>query len=103
MTESLNQEILMALNAVSSRLSSSEQWMDSAEEQLQGRFSGQAPMTSSVKGTSALALYQYNTDAEDDADIPSAKLLKGSNQIQDAVNQRLEELNSLNEKGMSKF
>ena len=57
-------------------------------------------MTSGVKGTHALASDQGDSDAEDDAIniIPSARLLKGSKQILDAVNQRLNELSSLNEK-----
>ena len=42
------------------------------------------------------------SDAEDDAIIPSAHMLKGSKQIQEAVDQRLKELTTLNKKGTFK-
>ena len=86
----------MTLNFVSSRLSSMEQRMDRTEERLQGRCQ-QAPTTSSERATVNMVSDQ-ESDAEDDAIIPSAHLLKGSKQIQDAVDQRLKELTKLNEK-----
>ena len=45
---------------------------------------------------------QEESDAEDDAIISSAQMLKGSKQIQEAVDQRLKELTTLNEKGTFK-
>ena len=93
-SENLNQEILMALNSVSSRLSSMEQRMDRTEEQLQGGCQ-QASSTSSERATVNMLTEQEESDAEDDA----VHMLKGSKQIQAAVDQRLKELTSLNEKG----
>ena len=100
-SESLNQEILMTLNSVSSRLSSMESRMDRTEEQLQGRLEGE-PMTSSGRATSDMVSEQEESDAEDDAIIPSAQMLKGSRHIQEAVEQRPKELTTLNEKGTFK-
>ena len=79
-SENLNQEILMALNSVSSRLSSMEQRMDRTEERLQGGCH-QAPSTSSERAAVNMVSDQDESDAEDDAIIPSAHMLKGSKQI----------------------
>ena len=100
-SESLNQEILMALNSVSSRLSSMENRMDRMEEQLQGRLEREST-TSSGSAASDRVSDQEKRDAEDGAIIPSAQMLKGSRYIQEAVDQRLKELTTLNEKGMFK-
>ena len=100
-SESLNQEILMALNSVSFRLSSMETRMDRTKEQLRGRLEGEL-MTSSGRAASDRASEQEESDAEDDAIIPSAQMLKGSRHIQEAVDQRLKELTTLNEKGTFK-
>ena len=89
----------MALNSVSSRLSSMEQRMDRTEERLQGTCQ-QAPATSPER--SAVDMVSDQSDAEDDAIIPSSHMLKGSKQIQDAVDERLNELTTLNEKGTFK-
>ena len=99
-SDNLSQEILMALNSVSSRLSSMEQKMDRTEEQLQGGCQ-QAPSTSSERATVDMVSDQ-ESDVENDAIIPSAHMLKGSKQIQEAVDQRLKELTTLNEKGTFK-
>ena len=100
-SDNQSQEILMALNSVTSRLSSMEQRMDKTEERPQGRFQ-QAPSTSSERATVDMVLHQEESDAENDAIIPSAHMLKGSQQIQEAVDQRLKELTTLNEKGRFK-
>ena len=100
-SENLNQEILIALNSVSSRLSSIEQRMDRTEERLQGGCQ-RLPSTSSEKAAVDVVSDQDESDAENDAIIPSVHMLKGSKQIQDAVDQRLKELTILNEKGTFK-
>ena len=99
-SDHLSQEILMALNSVNSRLSSMEQRMDMTEERLEGGCQ-QAPSNSSERATVDMVSDQ-ESDAEDDAIIPSAHMLKGSKQIQEAVDQRLKELTTLNEKGTFK-
>ena len=100
-SDNLNQEILMALNSVSSRLSSMEQRMDRTDERLQGPCQ-QAPSTPSERATVDMMSDQEESDAEDDTIIPSSHMLKGSKQIQDAVDQRLKELTTLKEKGTFK-
>ena len=100
-SDNLSQEILMALNSVSSRLSSMEQRMDRTEEWLQGGCQ-QAPSTSSERATVDMVSDQEDSDAENDAIIPSAHMLKRSKQIQEAVDQRLKELITLNDKGTFK-
>ena len=91
----------MALNSVSSRLSSMESRMDRMEEQLQGRLEREST-TSSGSAASDRVSDQEKRDAEDGAIIPSAQMLKGSRYIQEAVDQRLKELTTLNEKGTFK-
>ena len=100
-SESLNQEILMSLNAVSSRLSSMASRMDRTEEPLQGRLERE-PTTSSGRAAFDRVSYQEESDTEDDAIILSAQVLKGSRHMQEAVDQRLKELTTLNEKGTFK-
>ena len=100
-SDNLYQEILMALNSVSSRLSIMEQRMDRTEERLQGTCQ-QAPSTSSERAAVDMVSDQEESDAEDDTIIPSSHMLKGSKQIQDAMDQRLKELTTLNEKGTFK-
>ena len=100
-SDNLNQEILMALNSVSSRLSSMELKMDKTEKQLQGACQ-QTSATSSERATVDMELDQEESDAEDDAITPSVHMLKGSKQIQDAEDQRLKKLTTLNEKGTFK-
>ena len=75
--------------------------MDRTEEQLQGRCQ-QAPSTSSEEVVLDVASDLDENDAEDDAIIPSAHKLKELKQIQDAVDKRLKDLTTLNEKGTFK-
>ena len=75
--------------------------MDIMEEQLQGR-SMQVPTTSSVKVISDLASDQEGSGAEDDNIIPSPQMLKGSKHTQDAVEQRIKGLTTLNKNGTFK-
>ena len=71
-TESVHQEILKALTADSSRLSSMEQRIEKADEQLQGRSFTQVPTTFSVSGASMLASIKEASEPDDEAIIPSA-------------------------------
>ena len=75
--------------------------MDRTEEQLQGRLEGE-PTTSSGRAASDRVSEQEECDSEDDAIIWSAQMLTGSRHIQEAVDQRLKELTTLNEKGTFK-
>ena len=61
-----------------------------------------AGTSSSERATVDMASYQAVSDTADDTVIPGAHMLKGSKQIQDAVDQRLKELTTLNEKSMFK-
>ena len=97
--ENVNQSIVDALSAVSSRLEAIERRIDKTEEQIQGKLgSGTATVASPV--ASSLHTQELDSsDAEDDAIIPTIKFLKSSHNIQQAVDQRLQQLASLNEKG----
>ena len=104
-SDSLNQEILTALNTVSSRSSTIEQRIDMAEEQLHDRSSCHRDIGGMAGESLGLLLLnrmivmlrlmpQYL--------IPSMHFLKNSRQIQEPVDERLKELMSLNEKGTFK-
>ena len=71
------------------------------EEQLQGRLERESTI-SSGRAASDRVSDQEESDAEDDAIIPSAQMLKGSRHIQEAVDLRLKELTTLNKKGTFK-
>ena len=74
---------------LNSRLSSMEQRMDMTVERLEGGCQ-QAPSNSSERATVDMVSDQEESDAEDDAIIPSAHMLKGSKQIQEAVDPKVE-------------
>ena len=102
--EGVNQEIINALSSVSSRLWAIEARIERTEQQIQGGL----PATSQgVQATVGSALNSMSSsddsDAEDDAIIPSAKFLKGSKNIQQAIGSRLLELAALNEQGKFKL
>ena len=98
----MSQTIVNALSAVSSRLEAIERRIDKQEEQIQGKLgSGTATVASPVASSSHTQELEVS-DAEDDVIIPTMKFLKSSHNIQQAVNQRLQQLASLNEKGMLK-
>ena len=101
--EGVNQEIINALSSVSSRLSAIEVRIERTEQQIQG---GLPAISQGVQATVGSALNSMSSsddsDAEDDAIIPSAKFLKGSKNIQQAVDSRLLELAALNEQGKFK-
>ena len=101
--EGVNQEIINALSSVSSRLSAIEARIERTEQQIQGGqpAAGQG-VTSSAGSVLNSTLSSAESDAEDDAIIPSAKFLKGSKNIQQAVDSRLLELAALNEQGRFK-
>ena len=96
-----NSQILNALNAVSSRLSAIEQRIDRTEEQLQVQS---AVTTSSPLNVSSTPSQDgdEDSDAGDDAVIPTVKYLKSSKHIQEAVDLRLQELTKINEQGKFK-
>ena len=99
----VNQEIINALSSVSSRLSAIEARIERTEQQIQG---GQPAAGQGAKSSAGSVLNSTlssdESDAEDDAIIPSAKFLKGSKNIQQAVDSRLLELAALNEQGRFK-
>ena len=96
-------KILSALNAVSCRLSVIEQRIDRTEEQLQDHVKTGSDIAGSL-GSSSTPFQDVDedSDAGDDVVIPSAKFLKSSKNIQDAVDIRLQELAKLNEQGKFK-
>ena len=101
--EGINQEIINALSSVSSRLSAIEARIEKTEQHIHGGLLSTSQGSNPVAGwvlnsTSSLD----DSDAEDDAIIPSAKFLKGSKNIQQAVDSRLLELAALNEQGKFK-
>ena len=92
-----------ALNAVSYRLTAIEQKIDRMEEQLQSH----PKVTDDAFGvvdvsTSSSQEVDEASNAGDDAVIPSAQFLKKTKHIQDAVNERLQELARINEQGRFK-
>ena len=94
-------QILNALNAVSCRLSAIEQRIDRTEEQLQVQS---AVTSSSPLNTSTTPSQDgdEDSDAGDDAVIPTVKYLKSARHIQEAVDLRLQELTKINEQGKFK-
>ena len=76
--------------------------MDRMEEQLQGRHEG-GFTTASGRAASDRASKQEESDIEDDAIISSAQMLKGSRHIQEAVDERLKELTTLNDVQVTKM
>ena len=95
--EGVNQEIINALSSVSSRLSAIEARIERTDQHIHGGLPSMSQSSNLVAGgvlnsTSSL----YDSDAKDDSIIPSAKFLKGSKNIQQAVDSRLLELAALN-------
>ena len=87
------------LNAVSYRLSATELRIGRTEE-LQGHPKLASDALSAVEvSTSPSQKTDEDSDAGDDAVIPSAKFLKKSKHIQEAVDLRLQELVRINEQG----
>ena len=101
--ENPNSQILSALNAVSCRLSAIENRIERTEEQLQGCMRSGSEAASSLNVSNILSQgVDEDSDAADDAVIPSTKFLKTSTHIQEAVDQRLQELARINEQGKFK-
>ena len=95
--DSANAQILSALNAVSCRLSATEQRIDRTEEQLQDHVKTGSDIAGSL-GSSSTPFQDVDEDSDSGDDvIPSAKFLKSSKNIQDAVDIRLQEFAKLNE------
>ena len=103
MDENANSQILSALNVVSCRLSAIEHRIERTEEQLQGcvKAGSDAASTLNVSTTPSQDVDE-DSDAGDDALIPSTKFLKTSTHIQEAVDRRLQELAKINEQGKFK-
>ena len=100
--ENVNKSIVDALSAVSCRLEAIERRIDKTEEQIQGKLGGGTATVASPVASSSHTQELDSSDAEDDAVIPTMKFLKSSHNIQQAVDQTLQQLASLNEKGMLK-
>ena len=99
-TDTVNHDILHALNSVSSRLTAIEQRIQNTEDQLQrgatSLFDAVASPSSTVgSGRSR----QVDSEEEDDAVTPTTAFLKTSRGIRNAVDKRLQELATLNEQG----
>ena len=98
-----NAQILNALTVVSSRLTAIEQRIERTEEQLQNSTkSGSDGVNLAGLGTSSQEEMDEDSDAGDDAVIPTINFLKSSKQIQNAVDHRLQELSHINDQGMYK-
>ena len=69
---------------------------------MQGKFNDGLVNCTSQVASSSHSQELDSSDAEDGAIIPSMKFVKGSHNIQQAVDQRLQQLASLNEKGTLK-
>ena len=79
-----------------------EQRIERTEEQLQSTVKpGLAGVNIAGLGSTPDEMDEEG-DAEDDAVIPTMKFLKDSKQIQHAVDQRLQELTCINDRGMFK-
>ena len=102
-SDNTNSEILNALNAVSYRLTAIEQRIDRTEEQLQSR----PKVVTDAPGSAKVSAFLFQeldeeSDAWDNAVIPTTQFLKKSSHIQQAVDQRLKELIFINEQGVFK-
>ena len=101
--DTVNHDILSALTSVSSRLTAIEHRIQKTEDQLQ---KGATSFSDGVKSpNTSLSLQrspQVNSDVEDEVVTPTTAVLKSSRGIQDAVDRRLQEFASLNERGMFK-
>ena len=101
--DNTNTQIINALNAVSSILTAIEQRIERIEAQLQSTVKpGLAGANKAGLGTSTPDAMDEESDAEDDAVIPTMRFLKDSKQIQHAVDQRLQQLTQINDQGMFK-
>ena len=96
----VNQSIVDALSAVSSWLEAIKRWIDKTKEQIQGSLGGGVANVASPVASSSQEL--DSSDTEDDAIIPTMQFLKSLHKIQQAVDHRLQQLASLNEKGTLK-
>ena len=97
-TDTMNHDILNALNSVSSRLTAIEQRIQNTEDQLQ-RGATSDGVTSPTSTLGSRRSRQMDSDEEDDGVIPTTAFLKTSRGIQNAVDKRLQELATLNEQG----
>ena len=100
--DSVNRDIISALTSVSSRLTAIESRIQKTEEQLQN---GAASYSDGVNSSTSLSSHRptlLDSDVEEEVVTPTPAFLKSSRGIQDAVDRRLQELASLNERGMFK-
>ena len=100
--ETVNHDILSALTSVSSRLIAIEQRIQKTEDQLQD---GAVSVSDSVNSPTRLSSHRSplaDSDVEEEVVTPTTAFLKSSRGIQDAVDRRLQELATLNERGMFK-
>ena len=101
-TDSVNHDIISALTSVSSRLSAIEQHIQKTEEQLQQGAASQLDGVNSPTSLSSHRPSLADSDVDEEVVTPTPAFLKSSRGIQDAVDRRLQELASLNERGMFK-
>ena len=85
-TDTVNHDILNALNSVSSRLTAIEQCIQKTEDQLQrGATSLSNSVTSPTSTLGSRRSRQVESDKEDDGVTPTAAFLKTSRGFQNAV------------------
>ena len=95
--DGVNQDILIALTSVNSRLSATEARIDKIEQQIQGSLPSTSFGTNFTAASALNSTMHSEVYAEDDAAMPSAKFLKSSKNIKEAVDHRLLKLAALNE------
>ena len=101
--DTVNHDILSALTSVSSRLTAIEQRIQRTEDKLQqGSASFSDGVTSPTASLASHTYSQVDSDEEDEVVTPTTAFLKSSRGIQHAVDRRLQELVSLNERGTFK-
>ena len=89
----VHQDLINVLSSVSSRLTAIDKRIDSMQSNLASMSRG---ITSLAASNSNSTVSSEESDTEDDAILPSAKFLKRSKHMQEAVDQRLLELTALN-------
>ena len=100
--QSTNTDILNALQAVSSRLSAIEQRIERTEEKLEAAPAQTGSQDLHGKPQAPASSDTWHKEQHQDTVVPSIQALKGSQLIQKQVDERLQQLSQLNEKGTCK-
>ena len=100
--QSRDNDIINALQAVSLRLSAIEQRIERTEEKLEAAPAQTGPQSLPEKPLPNVSSNIWSIDQHQDTVIPSIQTLQGSQMIQKQVDERLQQLSQLNEKGTFK-